>query len=140
MTVEDAIRKIALLRRISIDKGALQAERETAHRLQKLLMERYAIKPEIIPEPRPTTVTRLNWGYWQELFDEFGLQLKHFGGRGSAEVGKNKIAYIGLEANRWWIDEKSPSGWQTKVRDLGIESLRTYLKEHAPKSYSFFRR
>ncbi len=44
MTVEDAQRKIALLRKISADKGALPAERETAHRLQKLLMERYAIK------------------------------------------------------------------------------------------------
>ena len=140
MTLEDAIRKITLLRRISTDKGALQAERETAHRLQKLLMERYAISAKNIPETPPSTVARLNWGYWQELFDEFGLQLKHFGGRGSAEVGNDKIAYIRLEANRWWIDEKSGSGWQTKIRDLGIESLRTYLKEHAPKSYSFFRR
>jgi len=40
MTVEEALRKIALLRRISSDKGALAAERETAHRLQKVLMER----------------------------------------------------------------------------------------------------
>jgi hypothetical protein len=40
VTVEDAQRKIALLRKISTYKGALPAERESAHRLQKLLMER----------------------------------------------------------------------------------------------------
>ena len=50
MTVEDALRKIALLRRVSSDKGALAAERETAHRLQKVLMERYAIKAQDVPE------------------------------------------------------------------------------------------
>lgn len=39
MTVKDAQRKIALLRNVSTGTGALVAERETAHRLQKVLME-----------------------------------------------------------------------------------------------------
>ena len=138
MTVEDALRKIALLRRVSADKGALAAERETAHRLQKVLMERYAIKAQEVPEGPPTTPFRLHWDYWQELLDEFDLKLRHFGGRGSAEVGSNMIAYIRLATNQWWIDEKTPrGGWQTTVRDNGLDSLRAYLKEHAPRTYSF---
>ncbi|MGB9379461.1 MAG: hypothetical protein WA571_07425 [Candidatus Binatus sp.] len=137
MRVEDALRKIALLRRVSADKGALAAERETAHRLQKVLMERYAIKAQEVPEGPPTTPFRLHWDYWQELLDEFDLKLRHFGGRGSAEVGSNMIAYIRLATNQWWIDEKTPSGWQTTVRDNGLDSLRAYLKEHAPRTYSF---
>src|ERR1700722_16546048 len=80
MTVEDALRKIALLRRVSEDKAA--------HRLQKALMERYEIKPQEVPEGPTRTPFRLNWDYWRELLDEFDLRLTHFGGRGSAEVGK----------------------------------------------------
>jgi hypothetical protein len=140
MTIEDAQRKIALLRKISTDKGALPAERETAHRLQKVLMERYAIKAQDIPDPAPTTVFRLNWSYWQELLEEFGLGLSRLGNRGSAAVGINSKVYIRLEKSQWWIEERSPAGWKATVRDQGLESLRTYLKEHAPKSYSFFRR
>ena len=137
MTVEDALRKIALLRKVSGDKGALAAERETAHRLQKVLMERYAIKAQEVPEASSTAPFRLHWDYWRELLGEFDLSLRHFGGRGSAEVGGNVIAYIRLATNQWWIEEKSPRGWKTTVRDQGLDSLRAYLKEHAPKTYSF---
>ncbi len=137
MTVEDALRKIALLRRVSTDDGALAAEREAAYRLQKVLMERYAIKPQDIPDGAPATPFRLNWDYWEELLGEFGLRLTHFGGRGSVELGKNMITYIRLATNEWWIEEKSQRGWQTTVRDNGLESLRTFLKEHAPRTYSF---
>ncbi|MGA7873116.1 MAG: hypothetical protein WCA22_19685 [Candidatus Binatus sp.] len=140
MRVEDALRKIALLRRISTDKGALPAERETAHRLQKLLMERYAIRHQEVSEASPTTTFRLNWSYWRELLEDFDLCLNHFGGRGSAKVGNNSIVYIRLATNQWRIEERSPSGWQPTVRDRGIRSLREYLKVHAPKSYSLLRR
>ncbi len=137
MTVEDALRKIALLRRVSEDKGALTAEREAAHRLQKVLMERYAIKPQEVPEGAARTPFRLNWDYWRELLGEFDLRLTHFGGRGSAEVGKNMIVYIRLALNQWWIEERTPTGWKPTIRDKGMDSLRAYLKEHAPKTYSF---
>jgi hypothetical protein len=140
MKVEDALRKIALLRRISADKGALAGERETAYRLQKMLMERYAIKaPEIADAPKARPFS-LNWDYWKELLNEFDLSLTHFGGRGSVEIGINIIAHIRLAANEWWIEERTPSGRKITVRDRGFDSLRTYLKEHAPKSYSFMRR
>jgi hypothetical protein len=137
MKVEDALRKIALLRRVSEDKGALAAEREAAHRLQKVLMERYAIKAQEVPEGVSTNPFRLNWDYWRELLDEFDLRLTHFGGRGSAEVGKNMIVYMRLATNQWWIEERTPTGCKPTIRDNGMDSLRTYLKEHAPKTYSF---
>ena len=140
MKVEDALRKIALLRKISSDKGAMAAERETAHRLQKVLMERYAIHQREIPDAAPTTASRLSWSYWQELLEEFGLRLDRLGNRGSAMVGSNRKVYIRLDQSQWWTEEKSPSGWQTKVREQGLESLRKYLSEHAPKNYSFFKR
>lgn len=141
MTVEDARRKIALLRRVSTDKGALAAEREAAYRLQKALMERYAIKDQEIPDGQTTARPfSLNWDYWKELLDEFGLSLTRFGGRGSVEIGNNIVAHIRLAANEWWIEVRTPRGRQTTVRDRGLDSLRVYLKEHAPKGYSFLRR
>jgi len=140
MTIEDALRKIEILRRISGDKGALAAERETAYRLQKTLMARYAIQERNVPEAPVTTAgSRLSWSYWEELLDEFDLRLNHFGSRGSAKVG-NTVAYIKLDTNQWWIEEKAPGVCKITVRDRGIESLRNYLKAHAPRSYSFFRR
>jgi hypothetical protein len=139
MTVEDARRKIALLRRISTDNGALAAEVETANRLQKALMERYAISAQDIRDAQPKTVFRLSWSYWQELLEEYGLNLARFGNRGSAMVGNSKVC-IRLDKNQWFVEERSPGGWQTKVRDRGVDSLRKYLHEHAPRSYTFLRR
>ena len=90
MTVEDALRKIELLRRINTDTGAAAAEVKTAYRLEKALMERYAIKPQDIPDVSPTKrVFRLNWSYWLE---EFGLSLGRLGNRSSAAVGNHARA------------------------------------------------
>jgi hypothetical protein len=139
MTVEDALRKIALLRRISADKGALPAERETAHRLEKVLTERYAINAQDVPDAPPAAAS-LNWGYWKAVLEEFGLRLDRLGNRGSAAVGNDCKVFIRLDKGQWWAEGRSSSGWKTTVRDRGVESLRTYLKDHAPKSYSFLRR
>jgi hypothetical protein len=140
MKVEDALRKIALLRKISTDKGAMAAERETAYRLQKVLMERYEIHAREVPDSQPAAAFRLSWTYWQELLEEFGLRLNRLGNRGSALIGNNSKVYIRLDQGQWWTEEKSPNGWQTTARERGLESLRKYLSEHAPKSYSFFKR
>ena len=140
MTVVDAERKIALLRKVNTDNGAMAAETENAARLEKALMERFAIKAEDVPSARPPTVSRLTWTYWQELLEEFGLHLEIFGGRGSATVGDNNKLYIRLGTNQWWIEERSLGGRRATVRNLGVESLRKYLNEHAARNYSFFRR
>ncbi|MGO9563674.1 MAG: hypothetical protein ACLPPV_13560 [Candidatus Korobacteraceae bacterium] len=140
MTAQDALRKIGKLRRINTDNGAMPAESETASRLQKTLMKRYAIKAHDIPDASPTTVSRLSWIYWQELLEEFSLSLNHFGHRGSAEVGNNSKVYIRLDKSQWWSEERCRGGWKTTARGSSVESLRKYLKEHAPKSYSLLRR
>src|SRR5260370_23757849 len=116
MTVEDALRKIALLRKVSTDNGAGAAEAETAYRLQKALMQRYAIKAQDVPDAAPSTVSHLSWTYWQEVLEQFGLSLGRLGNRGSATVGNSKL-YIKLDKNQWWIEERSAGSWQTTARD-----------------------
>lgn len=139
MRAEEALRKIGLLRRVKTENGALAAEADNAARLVKALMERYAIKADDIPTASQTPAFRMTWIYWQHLLHQFGLQLRHFGHRGNATIGDDKIVYINLRTSQWWIEQKSSGGWQTSVRDWGVESLRTYLEEHA-RGYSFFRR
>jgi hypothetical protein len=139
MKTEDARRKVALLRRITADSGAAAAEKETAYRLQKKLMERYAIEAEDVPRASRSTVLNFTWTYWQELLDSFGLQLNHFGTRGTSMVGKTKL-YIALATNQWSVEEKFPTGWRVTARDKGVESLRKYLYDHAPRNYSFLKR
>ena len=139
MRAEEALRKIGLLRRVKTENGALAAEADNAARLVKALMERYAIKADDIPAASQTRAFRMTWIYWQHLLHQFGLQLRHFGHRGNATIGDDKIVYINLRTSQWWIEQKSSGGWQTSVRDWGVESLRTYLEEHA-RGYSFFGR
>jgi hypothetical protein len=140
MRTEDALRKIVLLRRMSTDNGVTGAEAETAAHLQKVLMERYAISSRNVSAASRPNVSSLTWVYWEELLHEFGLRLDHFGHRGSAAVGSNKKVHIRLDKNQWWVEQKSPSGWQTTARNCGVELLRKYLSEHAPRTYSLLKR
>lgn len=136
---EDALRKIGLLRRVKTENGALAAEAENAVRLAKALMERYAIKADDIPAASQTPAFRMTWIYWQDLLHRFGLRLRHFGHRGNAAIGDDKIVYINLRTSQWWIEERSNGGWQSRVRDWGVESLHKYLDQYA-RGYSLFRR
>ncbi|HVB79498.1 MAG TPA: DUF2786 domain-containing protein [Candidatus Binataceae bacterium] len=138
MRAEDALRKIGLLRKVKTENGALAPEAENAARLAKALMERYAIRAEDIPASEGPAF-RMTWIYWQQLLGEFGFQLRHFGYRGNVAIGEDKIVYIKLGTSQWWIEQRSGGGWQTNVRDWGVESLRKYLNEHA-RGYSLFRR
>jgi hypothetical protein len=139
MRAEDALRKIGLLRKVKTENGALAAEAENAARLAKALMERYAIKSEDIRDGSVTPAFRMTWVYWRELLHEFGLQLRHFGHRGNAPIGVDRIVYINLRTSQWWVEQQSSGGWQTAIRDWGVESLRTYLNAHG-RGYSFLRR
>jgi hypothetical protein len=136
---EDALRKIGLLRRVKTENGALAAEADNAARLAKALMERYAIKADDIPTAPQTPTFRMTWMYWQDLLHRFGLRLRHFGHRGNAGIGDDKIVYINLRTSQWWIEERTNGGWQSSVRDWGVESLHKYLDQHA-RGYSLFRR
>jgi hypothetical protein len=135
MRVEDALRKISLLRRIIPENGASKFEAETATRLVQALMERYSIGKEDV-QPVATPRSRMTWVYWEQLLAEFGIALDRFGGRGSASLGNGTVIVIRLAAGHWQVQQVSPEGWKIAVRDSGLESLRAYLAECGPRSYS----
>ena len=85
MRVEDAVRKIRLLRRINPESGASKFEAETATRLVQTLMERFSIGKEDV-QPVATPRSRMTWVYWEQLLAEFGIALERFGGRASASL------------------------------------------------------
>jgi Protein of unknown function (DUF2786) len=137
MTIEDALRKIRLLRQVKAENGASAAEADNAARMAKTLMERYTVKAEsILTEQRPAF--RLTWVYWQELFNEFGLQFSHFGQRGNATIGHDRTVYVKLGTGEWRVEQRSNGGSRISARDHGVESLRNYLKQHA-RGYSLLR-
>jgi hypothetical protein len=138
MSVDDALRKIRLLRQIRTENGASAAEADIAARKVKALMERYTIKADKSRAPQ-APAPQLTWVYWQELFNEFGVQFSHFGYRGSATLGPGRIVYIQLNTGRWWVKQRSAGSARTSARDRGVGSLRNYLKEHAARSYSLQR-
>ncbi len=140
MTAEEALRKVVLLRKVSTNNGAAAAEVENARRLQQALMKRYAIKARDVRTASATTVFRMTWVCWEQLLKEFRLRLDRFGNRGSATIRDDTKIYIRLDRNQWWIEERLPGGWQPTARSLGVESLRKYLSERAPRSYMLFRR
>ena len=139
MTAADALRKIGLLRRVKTENGASAAEAENAARLASALMARHTIKAnEVLAEKGPAF--KLTWVYWQQLFNEFGLQFSHFGDRGSAKVGADTTIYLRLRTGQWWVEKRSSSGSHTSARNSGVESLRKYLNEHARGYSLYFRR
>lgn len=138
MNVEDALRKIRLLREIRTENGASVAEADIAARKVKALMERYTIKADkgrAAEAPAP----QLTWVYWQQLFEEFGIPFSYFGYRGSAALGPGRIVYIQLNTGRWWVKQQSAGRPHTSARNRGVGSLRHYLKENATRSYSLQR-
>jgi uncharacterized protein DUF2786 len=135
MRFEDALRKIRLLRRLVPENGASKAEAETATRLVRNLMERYSIgREDVRPEVRRHS--RMTWVYWEQLLGEFGVDLSRFGGRGSASLGDGALIVICLAHGRWQIQQPAKAGWKILVRDFGLESLRAYLAEFGPRTYS----
>jgi len=136
---QDALRKIALLRQVSSANGALDAEVDTAERLAKALMDRYAIRPDDVPSGLPAAGSRMIWVYWQDLLERYGLTLRHFGYRGNAAIGRDRMVYVNLRTSQWRIEQQSARGWTTIMRDWGVESLHRYL-DRQMRGYSLMRR
>lgn len=135
MRVEDAIRKIRLLRRLVPENGASEFEAESASRIVQAMMDRYSIgKEDVQSVARPRN--RMTWVYWEQLLAEFGLGLDRFGGRASATLANDARIVIQLASGHWQVQQVSLEGWKTAVRDFGLESLRAYLAERGPRSYS----
>jgi hypothetical protein len=138
MRVEDALRKIRLLRRVIPENGASEFEANTAAHLVQTLMERYSIgKEDVHPVASPRN--RMTWVYWEQLLADFGIALDRFGGRASASLGNGALIVIRLAAGHWQVQQASPEGWRIAARDSGLESLRAYLAKYGPRSYSLAR-
>jgi sarcosine oxidase gamma subunit len=135
MRVEDALRKIRLLRKVIPERGASKSEAETATRLVQALMERYSVGKEDV-QPFATPRNRMTWVYWEQLLAEFGMALNRLGGHASASPGNGALIVIRLATGHWHVRQVSPQGWKIAVRDSGLESLRAYLAKYGPRSYS----
>jgi hypothetical protein len=98
MRVEDALRKIQLLRRLIPANGASEAEAETATRLAQTLLEKYCIRSEDV-RPIATPSSQMTWVYWEQLLAEFGMSLDNFGRRASVRLGNGALIVIRLAAN-----------------------------------------
>jgi len=139
MRQEDALRKVRLLHDYSTDKGAFAAEAENAANLAKLLMERYGIAKEQARPPQEHTHERTTWIYWDNLFNQFGLEVRHFGRRGNALLGNGETAVIHLDKGEWHVQKPSPTGWMIVAKGQGTQSLGNYLARNVPRVYSMFR-
>jgi hypothetical protein len=139
MKQQDALRKIRHLHDYSIGKGAFAAEAENAASLAKLLMKRYGIAEEQARTPQEHTPERTTWVYWDNLFDKFGLEVRHFCRRGNSCLGDGHIAVIKLDKGEWHVQKPSPTGWIIVTTGKGVQSLGDYLGKNLPKVYSIFR-
>ncbi len=135
MNLTDAIRKIRQLRMVSRDRGATPAEIENAESRVRALMERFAISTEAPPEPRP--LFRMSWVYWEHLLGEYGLELRRFGKRGNAQIGRDRLIVIRLDSGHWRIQRSAATTGAPLAAGVGIETLREYLKREGPRYYAF---
>jgi hypothetical protein len=137
MNHEDAIRRIHALRNVTLSSGAFPAEVDTARRPSKRIAERFAIDPEERqPQPRPMDSSAA-WNYWCWMLREFCIEASRFRNRASATMGPDRLIVIKLDTGEWQIQRAALGGYQTIVKHRGLESLRLYLQENAPRGYSF---
>jgi hypothetical protein len=134
---KDALRKVRALRNVTLASGALPAEVDNAGRLSKRIAERFAIECEERQEqPRPTQ-SSATWDYWRWLLSEFRIEARRFCNRASGAMGTDRLIVIRLDTSEWQIQRQTLAGYQTVVKQRGLESLRHYLQENAPRGYSF---
>jgi Protein of unknown function (DUF2786) len=139
MRLEDALRKVSLLHDYSVAKGAFEAEAESAANLAKRLMEKYAIAKPDARSNREHARKRQSWVYWDHLFDQFGLRLRHFARRGNAALPNGERVVPNLETGEWHVQKPSPTGWLIVAHGHGLRSLGDYLARKVPRTYSMSR-
>jgi hypothetical protein len=135
MKFEDALRKIRLLRAVKPENGASDAEVENAANLVQSLMDRFAVRPEDAAPVRPP-IFRMSWVYWEQLCNEYGLELTRFGKRGSARIGTDRIVLMRLETGEWRVQRSAHGVDETIAQDRGVETLRIYLSRNTSRIYS----
>jgi Protein of unknown function (DUF2786) len=132
MKLEDALRKIRLLRRVNAENGASEAEAENAALMARTLMERFAVKSE---EVRPVDDPHfgMTWVYWDHLTAKHGLELGHFGKRGTVSIGADRQALIRLDTGDWRVQRGHNGAAQLLAEGQGVETFQTYLSKNAPR-------
>jgi len=137
MKLEDALRKIRLLRQVKPEHGASDAEAENAAMLMRTLMDRFAVKSEDV-RPSNGSLFRMSWVYWDHLLDEYGLELAHFGKRGSATISRDTQVLIRLDTGEWRVQRSRLGGTEPELvaEGEGVGTFQTYLTKNAPRMYS----
>ncbi len=136
MKIEDALRKIRLLRQVKAENGSSEAEAENAAILIRTLMERFAVKPEEVRPAGDDRFTRMSWVYWDHLAAEHGLELGHFGKRGSVSINRDTQALIRLDTGDWRVLRGTNGATQVLAQGKGVETFQTYLSKNAPRTFS----
>jgi hypothetical protein len=134
MKREDIIRKIRAMRNITPESGATPAEVDLAKQFVGRMIQNYDIQ---LDEPRPSVPQRSSaWDYWRSLLGEFRLEPHRAFNRASVMVGTDYRVIINLGTTEWQVQQVS-AGNKTVLKHKGMESLRSYLREKAPRTRSF---
>lgn len=134
MNREDAQRRLRALRNLTEDKGAYPAEVEAARNLIRMIEDRY----EVVDLP-PQRDSRLvpDWPYWNWMLSEFGIEGRRFLKSASANLDANRIIVIRLDTGEWQVQRKNGAVYQTVAQNYNPESLKAFLRQHAPRRYTF---
>ena len=132
MKLEDALRKIRLLRQVKAEHGASDAEAENASAIIRTLMERFAVKSEELRPSNEMPFRRMSWVYWDHLLEEHGLELRHFGKRGSVSIGQDTQALMRLDTGEWRVQRGHNGSTQVLAVGQGVETFQSFLSKNAP--------
>jgi hypothetical protein len=139
MRIEDALRKLRLMRQVRPENGSSLNEAKNATHLSQKLMAKFSIdEDEMIRRTASWSSSPSTLEYWQNLLNEFGLKLRSFANRGTATIGDQQhLLVIKLDTGEWCVEQKSPQGWKETMRRIGLNSLREYLRNQMPRRYSY---
>ncbi len=70
------------------------------------------------------------------MLNEYGLELRRFGKRGSALIGRDLQALMRLDTGEWRVERRKPDGMDLVADGKGVETFQTYLSKNAPRMYS----
>jgi hypothetical protein len=138
MKIEDALRKIRLLRQVKAENGSSNSEAESAAQIIRSLMERYAVKSEEV-RPANGSMFRMSWVYWDHLVEEYGLELRRFGKRGSVSIDRDMQAVMRLDTGSWRVQRGNNGSTEVLAEGTGVETFQTYLSKNAPRMFSLGR-
>jgi hypothetical protein len=128
MNLSDALRKIRLLKAVSVEHGSSPTEVENARNLIQVLMKRFSVPTDMAPE-RPQ-VFQMSWVYWEHLLGEYGK-------RGNVQIGRDRMVLIRLDTGHWRVRQSEQGGGALIAAGVGVETLRDYMKRFGPRVYAF---